>query len=90
MPIIHSVTAESKTPVFVEKRYDKQWRIATLGSNYYDLGYQTGLMAIRVLTGEAEPATMLLNYLVTYFTINQTVANDIELTIPAELQKYAQ
>ena len=92
MPIVHGVTAESKTPVICgEAGMVNSGGLATLGINYYDLGYQTGLMAIRVLTGEAEPATMPIELPSDYdFTINQTVANDIELTIPAELQKYAQ
>ncbi len=88
MPIVHGVTAESKTPVICgEAGMVNSGGLATLGINYYDLGYQTGLMAIRVLTGEAEPATMPIELPSDYdFTINQTVANDIELTIPAELQ----
>lgn len=32
--------------------------IATYGISYYDLGYQTGEMAVRILKGEGEPASM--------------------------------
>ncbi len=32
--------------------------VATVGISYYDLGYQTGEMAVRILTEDADPATM--------------------------------
>jgi len=36
--------------------------VATLSINYYDLGYATGLMAARILTGEADVSTMPIEY----------------------------
>ena len=63
--------------------------LATLGINYYDLGYQTGLMAVKILKGEAEPATMPIEASTAFdFAINGTVAEEIGLEIPADFQEY--
>lgn len=53
MPVVHGVTSQSKTPVICgESGMVKSGGLATLGINYYDLGYQTGLMAIKILKGK--------------------------------------
>ncbi len=90
MPVVHGVTAESKTPVICgESGMVNSGGLATLGINYYDLGYQTGLMGIKILKGEAEPATMPIEASTKFdFAINGTVAEEIGLTIPAELEQY--
>jgi len=36
--------------------------VATLSINYYDLGYQTGLMAAKILTGEAKISEMKVEF----------------------------
>lgn len=36
--------------------------VATLSIDYYDLGYQTGLMAEKILTGAADVSTMAVEY----------------------------
>ncbi len=89
MPIVHGVTSQSKTPVFPgEAGMAKAGGLATLAINYHDLGYQTGLMAVRVLQGE-KPATMPIEGAagVDYY-INGAVAAEIGLEIPAELEQY--
>ena len=90
MPIIHEVTVQSKTPVICgESGMVSGGGLATLGINYYNLGYQTGLMAIKVLTGEATPATMPIESSTDYdYAINGTVADEIGITIPEDLQQY--
>ncbi len=90
MPIIYGVTVESKTPVICgESGMVESGGLATLGINYYDLGYKTGLMAVKVLEGEAEPATMPIESADEFdFAINGGVAAEIGLEIPAELQEY--
>lgn len=90
MPVVHGVTAESKTPVICgESGMVNSGGLATLGINYYDLGYQTGLMGVKILKGEAEPATMPIEASTKFdFAINGTVAEEIGLTIPAELEQY--
>lgn len=90
MPVVHSVTSKSKTPVITgESGMVDNGGLATLGINYYDLGYQTGLMAIKVLKGEAQPATMPIESSTKFdFVINGEVAEEIGLKIPADLQQY--
>ena len=59
----------------------------SLGINYYDLGYQTGLMAVKILTGEAEPASMPVEKPSQYdYAINGEVATELGIEIPADLQ----
>lgn len=90
MPVVHGVTSVSKTPVICgESGMVDTGGLATLGINYYDLGYQTGLMAVKVLKGEAKPATMPIESATGFdFAINGTVAEEIGIEIPADLQQY--
>ncbi len=90
MPVVHSVTSVSKTPVICgEAGMVNSGGLATLGINYRDLGYQTGLMAVKILKGEATPATMPIESAEGFdFVINGTVANEIGAKIPADLQQY--
>jgi len=90
MPVVHGITSQSKTPVICgEAGMVKSGGLATLGINYYDLGYQTGEMAVKILKGEAEPATMPVESATKFdFAINGTVAEEIGIEIPADLQEY--
>ncbi len=90
MPVIHGVTAVSKTPVICgESGMVDNGGLATLGINYYDLGYQTGLMGVKILKGEAEPATMPIEAATKFdCAINGTVANEIGITLPDDLKQY--
>lgn len=90
MPVVHGVTSQSKTPVICgESGMVNNGGLATLGINYYDLGYQTGLMAVKILRGEAEPATMPIESATGFdFAINGTVAEEIGLEIPLDLEQY--
>jgi len=90
MPTVYGVTSKSKTPVICgEAGMVENGGLATLGINYYDLGYQTGLMAIKVLKGEAKPATMPIEKPDKYdFAINGKVAEEIGLEIPNDLLEY--
>ena len=90
IPTVYGVTSKSKTPVICgEAGMVENGGLATLGINYYDLGFQTGLMAIRILKGEAEPATMPIEKPDKYdFAINGTVAEEIGIKIPDDLLEY--
>lgn len=90
MPVVYGVTSVSKTPVICgESGMVDNGGLATLGINYYDLGYQTGLMGVKILKGEAEPASMPIEASTKFdFAINGAVAEEIGLTIPADLQEY--
>lgn len=57
--------------------------IATLGLDYYELGYQTGEMAIRILTEDADPATMAVETQTEFLlNINPGAAERMGITIP--------
>ncbi len=90
MPVIYGITSQSKTPVICgESGMVENGGLATLGINYYDLGYKTGLMAIKILKGEALPATMPIESADKFdFAINGTVAKEIGIEIPDDLAEY--
>lgn len=90
MPLVYGVTVESKTPVIVgEKGQVEGGGLATLGINYYDLGYQTGLMALDILQNGADISTMPIQTATDFdYCINATVAQEIGIEIPADLQEY--
>ncbi len=90
IPVIHGVTVQSKTPVICgEAGMVENGGLATLGINYYDLGYKTGLMAVEVLEGKAEPASMPIQSASGFdFAINGEVASEIGLIIPSDFTDY--
>jgi len=90
MPTVYGVTAETKTPVVCgETGMVENGGLATLGINYYDLGYQTGKMAVPILKGESKPADMPIQMPAGYdYAINGTVAEEFGVEIPEDLQKY--
>ena len=61
---------------------------ATYGIDYYNLGYKTGEMAVKILNGDAEPSTMPIEYAnedELTLVINKEEADLIGLEIPQEL-----
>ena len=61
--IIDNVCAPKKVPVIAgEEGICKGCGVATLSISYYDLGYATGKMAAKILTGEADISTMPIGY----------------------------
>jgi len=60
--------------------------LATIGINYFNLGKQTGEMAIRVLKGD-NPQDMPIESQKDFdIVINEETANLLEIEIPAELK----
>jgi putative ABC transport system substrate-binding protein len=90
MPVAADILNEAKIPtVCGESNMVLNGGLATLGLNYYNLGYQTGEMAVRILRGEATPATMPIETQKNFdFTINGEAAEAIGLTIPEDLADY--
>ncbi|MCE5236373.1 MAG: ABC transporter substrate-binding protein [Clostridiaceae bacterium] len=89
IPTIGAVAEEAKIPLICgEANMVLGGGLATLGINYYNLGYQTGEMAVRVLNGEST-ATMPVESLKEFdFTINGNVADAIGVTIPEDLKAF--
>ena len=61
MPTLVSVTEEAKLPVICgEGGMVKAGGLATLGVDYYKLGFQAGEMAADILSGKSKPADMAI------------------------------
>ena len=56
--------------------------VATLSISYYDLGYTTGEMAAKILTGEADISEMPIEYTDVTKKYNKTICEDLGLTVP--------
>lgn len=92
MSIVSDVAIPAGIPVIGgEENMLTGGALATVGLNYYNLGYQTGMMALRILNDGANPAEMPIEALTdTALVINMDTANAIGLEIPAELAEVAQ
>lgn len=81
------VAEEQKIPLVVgEGDSVKRGGLITYGIDYYNLGYQTGEMAVKILKGEAKPEDMPIESqkdLKLY--VNVTEAEKLGITIPQEL-----
>ena len=87
MATVTMVTEPAQMPVIVgEEGMVDNGGLATIGINYYNLGYQTGEMAVRVLKDGADPADMPIEYLEDVsVTINTEIADSIGVEIPEDL-----
>lgn len=88
MPTVAMIANANKIPVICgESGMVEKGGLATYGLNYYNLGKQTAAMAIKILTGEAKPADMPIEYLENVeLTINEDVATELGITIPDDLK----
>ena len=83
---IANVVLPAKVPVVAgEAGICQGCGVATLSISYYDLGYATGLMAAKVLTGEAKISEMPVQY-APEFTKQYNAANcdALGITIPGD------
>ena len=56
--------------------------VATLSISYYDLGYTTGEMAVKILKGESNVSDMPIEYTDVTKKYNKTICDDLGLTVP--------
>ena len=81
--IVDGICRPAKKPVFAgEEGICSGCGVATLSISYYDLGYTTGEMAVKVLTGEADISTMPIEYTTVTKKYNKTICDDLGLTVP--------
>ncbi len=86
MPIIAEVMTEKKIPIICgESGMVRAGGTATLGINYYNLGYQTGLMAIEVLGGAYVSKMPIQAQTEFDYAFNLEAAAAIGLEIPQDL-----
>ncbi|MBQ6991092.1 MAG: ABC transporter substrate-binding protein [Clostridia bacterium] len=85
-PVIDNICRPAGIPVIAgEEGICAGCGVATLSISYYDLGYQTGVMAAQILTGEADVAEMEIAYAPNFTKkINETIAGDLGLTAPSD------
>lgn len=83
------VTTPNKIPVICgEEGMVQGGGLATYGINYYELGLQTAKMAMDIFENGKKPADMPIQYLEKCdFSYNKEVADELGITIPADLIK---
>ena len=92
MPTLVSVTEESKLPVICgEGGMVKAGGVATLGVDYYKLGFQAGEMAADILSGKSKPADMAIQAQKEFKAmVNLKEAEKIGLKVPEDVLKGAE
>ena len=92
MPTLVSVTEEAKLPVICgEGGMVKAGGVATLGVDYYKLGFQAGEMAADILGGKYKPADMAIQAQKEFKAmVNVKEAEKIGLKVPEDVLKGAE
>ncbi|GFZ34516.1 ABC transporter substrate-binding protein [Clostridium zeae] len=87
MPIISKKAIDHKIPVIgAEKAHVDSGALATKGIDYYKLGHETGLMAVKVLNGQS-PKNMPIKTLDNLdIVVNEATAKALGITIPDKLK----
>lgn len=83
---INNVALVEKTPIVCgEEGLCKGCGVATLSISYYDIGYETGLMAVEILTEGADISTMEVRY-APQFTkeYNVSICETLGVTVPED------
>ena len=90
MPIVGDVANAAGIPVFcAEQGMVETGGFATLGIDYYSIGYQAGEMAVKVLVDGEDPATMPIQNPSEYtYCFNGDVAEAIGVKIPDKYADY--
>ncbi len=81
---IYGAMGNNKKPIIAgESGICKGCGVATLSISYYDLGYATGLMAAKILRGEANVSEMPIEYATKFDKLyNADICTDLGITPP--------
>ena len=92
LPLIENISLETGTLLFMsETNMTLGGGIATVSISHYELGAQSAHMAARVLRGEADPATMPVEYQTEVgYIVNGHMVRAHGLTVPERLLPYVQ
>ena len=84
MTLVRNITEPAKIPIICgEENMCKSGGLATLSISYYDLGTETGKMAVDILTNGADVSTMEVQYAkATTKEYNKAYADAIGFTMP--------
>ena len=82
--IINNICLPAKVPVVTgEEGICKGCGVATLSISYYDLGYTTGQMAVKILKGESDISDMPIEYAPnTTKKYNKTICDELGVKVP--------
>ena len=80
---IGNIVRSAKVPVIAgEKGLCEGCGVATLSISYHDLGYKTGEMAAKILTGEAKISDMPIEYADAAKLYNPEICEELGITPP--------
>ena len=89
MATVTLIANKNNLPVIVgESGMVNNGGLATYGIDYYNLGYKSGEMAVKILKGESKPADMAIEYLPAEdceLVVNTTSAKELGLTISEDI-----
>ena len=82
--IIDSICRPANIPIIAgEKGICSGCGVATLSIDYYDLGYETGKMAAKILKGEAKISEMPIAYAPEFSKLyNPEICKELNITVP--------
>lgn len=82
--IVDGICRPAGVPVIAgEKGICAGCGVATLSIDYYDLGVATGKMAVQILTGKANIATMPIEYAPEFTKLyNKDICDELNITVP--------
>ncbi len=91
LPAMLEKTNEAGIPIYgSEVEQVKKGCVAAAGIDYYQLGIQTGIMAAKVLTGEAACESLPFETISEYgIYINSATLSEMNLTVPEEIAQKA-
>ena len=85
MATVSQVATENNIPIITgESGMVEHGGLATYGIDYYELGYEAGLMAVDILKNGKQPKDMPIRYQVKEkckLTINKTIADELKIDI---------
>lgn len=91
MPIVVDQCTKKKIAVIgSEKGMVQNGALATIGIDYYKLGYETGLKAVEVINGK-KPTDIAITYLSDMsLVVNTDTAKKLNITIPKDIDEKAE
>ena len=86
MPIVGQVSIDTGVPVFPgEENMTMNGGVATLSVNYFELGRQSGQMAVDILVNGSDPATMPIQFAQSYnYIVNGFMIQELGITVPEQ------
>ena len=86
MPLISNLCFKKNIPIIgSEKGQVSQGALATIGIDYYKLGFQTGLMAVEVIEGKKPSELPIATSKNMELVINEDAVNKLNVNIPKDI-----